>query len=103
LLWREPEIIFDASRLRTKEDWIRAGKIVFESQTAFRAAPAEPAVDPLLPLSTEGTVPPFRPGGRYVIRKKGVLEVGSNACAGCHTRVMPDGTFFQGGPGCDRV
>jgi hypothetical protein len=28
---REPEIIFDAARPKTKEDWIKAGKIVFDS------------------------------------------------------------------------
>jgi len=95
LLQKEPEIIFDAARLRTKEDWIRAGKIVFESQTVFRPAPEVPAVDPALPVSEAGTVPPFRPGGQYIIRRKGVLEVGSNACADCHTRVLPDGSFFQ--------
>jgi hypothetical protein len=37
---KEPEIIFDASKLRTKEDWIAAGKIVFESETQFSPAPA---------------------------------------------------------------
>lgn len=99
LLQKEPEIIFDASKLHTKEDWIRAGKIVFESQTVFRPAPAKPAVDPQLPISQSGTLPPFRPGGQYIIRKKGVLEVGSNACADCHTRILPDGSFFEGGQG----
>ena len=32
---KEPEIIFDASQLRTKEDWIRAGKVVFEAENSF--------------------------------------------------------------------
>ena len=99
LLRKEPEIIFDPSKLITKEDWIRAGKVVFESQTAFRPAPAEPTVDPLLPISKEGILAPFRPGGQYIIHKKGVLEVGVNACADCHTRVLPDGRFFEGGQG----
>jgi mono/diheme cytochrome c family protein len=35
----------------------------------------------------------------YIVRKKGVLEFGSNSCAGCHTRLLPDGTLFQGGQG----
>ena len=99
LLQKDPELAFDPAQLRTKEDWIRAGKIVFESQTVFRPAPPTPSVDPLLPVSRDGVLPPFRPGGQYIIRKKGVLEIGSNACADCHTRVMPDGTFFQGGQG----
>ena len=33
---KEPEIIFDASKLHTKEDWIQAGKLVFESETLFQ-------------------------------------------------------------------
>jgi mono/diheme cytochrome c family protein len=27
------------------------------------------------------------------------LEVGTDSCAGCHTRLLPDGTFFEGGQG----
>jgi mono/diheme cytochrome c family protein len=99
LLQKEPEIIFDSSKLHTKEDWIRAGQVVFESQTVFRPAPPEPSVDELLPVAKNGVLPPFRPGGQYIVRKKGILEVGSNACADCHTRVMPDGSFFQGAQG----
>ena len=30
---------------------------------------------------------------------KGVLEVGANSCAGCHTRAMPDGSFLEGAQG----
>src|SRR5579871_4273933 len=37
---KEPEIIFDPSKLHTKEDWIQAGKLVFESDILFRPAPA---------------------------------------------------------------
>ena len=32
---REPEVIFDASRLHTKEEWIASGKIVFEADVSF--------------------------------------------------------------------
>ena len=28
---KEPEILFDASKLRTKQDWIDAGELVFDS------------------------------------------------------------------------
>jgi hypothetical protein len=40
---KDPEIIFDPSELHTKEDWIAAGKLVFESATKFRPAREEPA------------------------------------------------------------
>lgn len=96
---REPEIIFDASKLKTKQDWIAAGKIVFDSEGLIFPAPPEIEVDPHLPLTKDGALPYFRPGYRYVIRKKGVLEVGSNGCANCHIRIMPDGTYIYGAQG----
>jgi hypothetical protein len=93
---KDPEIVFDPSKLHTKEDWIAAGKLVFESDTTFFPARA-PTLDgipfPASAISKDGTVP-F--GVRYYIREKGVPETGSNACAGCHTRVMPDGSLWEG-------
>ena len=66
---QEPEIVFDPAKLKTKEDWIAAGKLVFEH---------EPLVSPLPPggpffknpllASKEGILPPFIPGNRYIIR-----------------------------------
>jgi hypothetical protein len=97
---REPEIIFDASKLRTKADWIEAGKVVFQSHINFSPAPeGPPELDTTLPFLADGTVVPFRPGHRYFIRKKGSIEVGVNACADCHTRIMPDGSFLEGAQG----
>src|SRR5215469_4231795 len=97
---KEPEIIFDASKLRTMQDWIQAGKLVFESDVLFRPAPATaPSVQPALPPSRDGILPFFMPGYRYYVRKKGVLEIGTNACANCHTRLMPDGSFLEGAQG----
>jgi mono/diheme cytochrome c family protein len=101
---KEPEIIFDPSKLRTEDDWIKAGKLVFESDTTFRPAPADgPPVD-ALDLSSEkvgknGELPYFLPLSRYYIRQKGVLELGANSCANCHTRIMPDGSFVEGAQG----
>jgi hypothetical protein len=98
---KEPEIIFDPSKLRTREDWIQAGKVVFESETQFRTAPnSGPSVEGLaLSLGTNGELPSFLPFNRYYVRQKGVLEVGINSCAGCHTRVMPDGSLVEGAQG----
>jgi mono/diheme cytochrome c family protein len=95
---KDPEIIFDPAKLHTKEDWIAAGKLVFESDTFFFPPPQQSAESPW-PVSPEGIVPYYHPGNRYYMRQKGVVEVGSNSCAGCHTRPMPDGSFFQGGQG----
>ena len=93
---KEPEIIaFDVSKLDTKEDWIQAGKLVFENDNSFSPAPERP-VTPEGPLSPEGVMPYYNPGGRYYIRRKGTLEVGRNSCASCHVRVLPDGRWLQG-------
>jgi hypothetical protein len=48
-----------------------------------------------VPLAKDGTLP----FARYVIREKGKVELGNNACAMCHTRVMPDGTIIKGAQG----
>lgn len=97
---KDPEIIFDPSKLLTKADWIRAGKLVFEADTAFFPTPAAPASAPEdCKVESDGELQCFDVGSRYYIRQKGVVEAGGNSCAGCHTRVLPDGTFFEGGQG----
>ena len=98
LMHKEPEIIFDASKLRTKEDWVRAGKLVFESWTAFRPAPEVAPAGNAQNMSADGVIHFYR--GQYTIRKKGILEVAAgSSCAACHTRVMPDGSLFEGAQG----
>src|SRR5262249_48355203 len=46
-------------------------------------------------LDKNGQLPFYR----YVIRKKGVVEVNLDSCAQCHTRVMPDGSVAKGAQG----
>jgi hypothetical protein len=94
---QEPEIIFDAAKLRTKEDWIAAGKIVFEAQIQFFPAPEQPpTADEPWPIGKNGELFPYRPGNGYIIRRKGKIEAGSNACVECHVRVLPDGSYLEG-------
>jgi cytochrome c553 len=94
---KEPEIVFDPAKLRTQEDWIRAGAIVFRAARGYR--PAERVPDALrsvqIAATREGIVPFFQ----YVVRKKGVVEIGVTVCANCHTRVLPDGTAVEGAQG----
>jgi mono/diheme cytochrome c family protein len=97
---KDPEIVFDPSKLHTKADWIRAGKLVFESETVFFPIPATPITPRAgCPVASDGAVVCFDPGMRYYVRKKGVVEIGSNSCVGCHSAVLPDGSFFEGGQG----
>src|SRR5580698_2718154 len=76
LMQKEPEIIFDPSKLKTKEDWIRAGKIVFEADNSF-FPPVTPApggnkvfADRARWVSSDGVIRGFAPRTSYVIRKK---------------------------------
>lgn len=77
----EPELVdFDTSKFKTKEDWIRAGKAVFE-------APASLIPDGVKQNSFLS---------RYVVRQKGHLDQGNFSCANCHTRRLSDGTLIPG-------
>jgi hypothetical protein len=94
---KEPEIIlFNASQLRTKEDWIRAGEAVFnDSPSSFAVGPdgfrGPPGIT--FPITREGIIPV----DRYVIRQRGLVEQSNGtSCAACHTRVLPDGTALPG-------
>jgi hypothetical protein len=102
----EPEIVFDASKLRTEEDWIRAGELVFDAPTGtgslFPWTPyglylREPKwyEKTKAPTARDGTLPFYR----YVISEKGKIEIGKFSCAMCHTRVMPDGIVIKGAQG----
>src|SRR5262245_4920968 len=97
----EPEIVFDPAKLKTETDWIKAGELVFEAATMFDAVGATEVRNPKfyeqtrIPPASGGTVPFYR----YVVRKKGEVEVGFLSCATCHTRVMPDGTVIKGAQG----
>ena len=100
---QEPAIGFDASRLRTREDWIKAGELVFQAPISF--GPVFFSADDVrnrefyqkagMPVASGGTIP----FARWVIRKKGEVELGSMGCNTCHTRVMPDGAAVPGAQG----
>jgi mono/diheme cytochrome c family protein len=100
---QEPEVAFDAGQLKTDADWIRAGELVFQSPVAYgpvffgAAEVRNPAfyAETGMPVAKDGTIP----FARWVIRKKGEVELGSMGCATCHTRVMADGTTVPGAQG----
>ncbi len=95
----EPELVFRPERLKTKEDWIRAGEIVFDAPASYGT---EVNIDDLstsawysataVPIAKDGTLPWVR----YVIREPGKIEVANLSCGFCHTRVLPDGTVVKG-------
>jgi hypothetical protein len=99
---QEPQVTFDPARLRSEDDWIRAGELVFDTPFGFdfviRSADVRSAAwfEHVQPPLTKTGVLPFV---TYVIRQKGKVELGTFACAMCHTRVLPDGTVIKGAQG----
>jgi hypothetical protein len=47
------------------------------------------------PIAKDGTLPYVR----YVVRKKGEVDLGNFACGLCHTRVMAEGNVLKGAQG----
>ena len=105
---QEPEIVWDDAghkpRLQTENDWIAAGEAVFDTPiyyTTHRVVAFADIRNPAwyqatgAPVSRDGTLPYVR----YVIRKKGTVDLGNFACAFCHSRVMPDGSVIKGAQG----
>lgn len=98
----EPEIVFDASALRTKQDWIEAGVHVFRAPISYDALMRPQDVlnpnwyeENQLGVTSDGVFP----WARWVVREKGRLEVTNLSCATCHTRLMPDGSIIEGAQG----
>src|SRR5262249_45466764 len=86
---QEPIVVFDPTKLKTERDWVKAGETVFDAPIGYGATFKLTQVrDPKwyerigVPLTKDGVMP----FSRYVIRKKGVVEVGSGACLMCHAR-----------------
>lgn len=106
---QEPVIAFDAARVQSEADWIATGDLVFDAPIGYGATFKLPQVrDPQwyerhgVPVTKDGVMP----FSRYVIRQKGVVEVGTGSCLMCHARVLPDGTLVKGAQGnfpVDRV
>ncbi|HLJ15253.1 MAG TPA: hypothetical protein VKV15_12205 [Bryobacteraceae bacterium] len=100
---RKPEIAFVPSQLKTHGDWVKAGELVFNAPTSYNPVffSAADVRDPLfykqtgMPVAADGTIP----FARWVIRQKGVVELGSMGCNTCHTRVLADGTVVPGAQG----
>lgn len=99
---QEPQVIFEPARLLSEADWVKAGELVFDAPFGFNFVFTVDDVrnaawfDHVQPPVTKAGVMPF---ATYVIRKKGKIELGTFACAMCHTRVLQDGTVIKGAQG----
>jgi hypothetical protein len=99
---QEPQVAFEPAQLRSEDDWIRAGELVFDAPFGFNFVFS--VSDVRNPAWFEHVRPPIAKSGvmpfaTYVIREKGKIELGTFACAMCHTRVLPDGTIIKGAQG----
>jgi hypothetical protein len=101
----DPVVLWDDGahrpKLETKEDWIKAGELVFNapvlfSPQTFTAAEIRAFTQQVGDLYDKDGVSPY---AVYVVRERGKLETGEVACAECHSRVMPDGSVIRGAQG----
>jgi hypothetical protein len=102
---QEPQVTFDPGKLKTAEDWIAAGELVFDAPILYGDLGGLGSdlylrdvgwyQDTGAALARDGTLPFYR----YVIRNKGKIEIGVLSCGMCHTRVMPDGAVLKGAQG----
>jgi len=97
-----------APPLETEADWIKAGELVFDAPIAYDTDPwgaSVVSVDEVRSPAWYAAVHPpvgrdgVLPFTRYVVRKKGVLELAQQSCGMCHTRVLKDGTVVKGAQG----
>jgi len=99
---QEPKPLVDVSKLKTEADWTAAGREVFYGRELPRFTGSEDNLqlirDPKviaaygLQITRDGVLL----GLRYVVRAKGKVELGTDTCAMCHVRVLPDGKLIEG-------
>ncbi|HYI94590.1 MAG TPA: hypothetical protein VEX68_13670 [Bryobacteraceae bacterium] len=95
-----PKPIIEPEQLKTEDDWIAAGKAVFEQLDHITMRSYDPkliafarsrAAFPGGGNGSDGTVPVLR----WVPTERGVA-IGFTNCSSCHMRAMPDGSFLHG-------
>jgi hypothetical protein len=101
---QEPEVVFDPEKLRTTEDWVHAGEMIFKGAGDL-AGDLKNVRDPKwyaqlgMRLASDGT----DPTARYIVTRKGQIEVRYTNCSSCHTRVLADGAVIVGAQGNPQV
>ena len=99
-----PAVIFNSADLKTDEDWIKAGEIIYDMPEVYEPIDSVymaslPELEKhwrnFIPTTKEGVIPFLS----IVVREKGRIELGSRTCGMCHTKLMPDGSLLKGGQG----
>lgn len=109
LLARGAQPLIEPEKLKTRAEWIEAGRIVFESLETPQSRSEDPEV--IAHFSSAEAIDRWRdaahdvmtPDGilldyRWVVTEDRRLQLSVSSCSGCHTRVMPDGSLLPGAP-----
>ncbi|HKQ48972.1 MAG TPA: hypothetical protein VJZ71_12950 [Phycisphaerae bacterium] len=104
-----PRPLIEPEKLRTKADWVEAGRQVFEQldtalsrtddQSVIEHFSSADAIDKYRDathdvISKDGILLDYR----WVVDRNGGLKISLSSCSGCHTRLMPDGSLLPGAP-----
>jgi mono/diheme cytochrome c family protein len=109
LIARGPKRLIEPEKLKTRADWIEAGRVVFEALDTPSSRSDDPAV--LAHFTDAKAVAAFRDAShdvatadgilldyRWVVDRDRKLKLSLSSCYGCHTRLMPDGSVIVGAP-----
>ncbi|HQR07432.1 MAG TPA: hypothetical protein PLN21_11450 [Gemmatales bacterium] len=109
LVAQGPLPLIEPSKLKTKADWIEAGKRVFEELDTEVMRSDDPIV--LKYITDASAIDKRRDASHDVLTKDGIildyrwvvdrdkkLKLSVSSCGGCHSRLMPDGTLLAGAP-----
>lgn len=109
LLKKGPRPWIEPGTLKSREDWIEAGRQIFEGLDTWASRTGDPSVTAHFTdakavdayrderhdvMTAEGVLLDYR----WVVDADGSLKLSLTSCAGCHTRLMPDGTLLSGAP-----
>ena len=101
---QEPAEAVDFSELQTKEDWIKAGRYIFDGPFSPLSARNRPTAEQWREYSgTDLYLRPAKDGTypwvRYWVVEKGDVRGFFTECGSCHTRVLDDGRVVPGAQG----
>jgi cytochrome c peroxidase len=99
---QRPQPLVDASKLRTRQDWIKAGETAFRFLDQPPVRTSDPAIiqafrDPRKYDGVWAQADGSLAIARWVVTGTGV-QLSVAECASCHARALPDGTMRWGAP-----
>ena len=104
-----PRPLLEPDALKTRADWIEAGRVVFENLDTPSSRSDDPRV--LAHFTDADAIDAYRDAAhdvitaegvlldyRWVVERDGKLKLSLSSCFGCHSRLMPDGSVLVGAP-----